>query len=107
MFLPLPARRFNYCPSDPAMKGATILALPKHKVYQGAPNFVYGVFSADQILAALEPGYKEALNLSPRSFRQCQPAAPQTVKDAAGNAAYFVCDVSTRYPASQRLTPNP
>eukprot|EP00882_Tetradesmus_deserticola_P021894 GHRQ01023730.1.p1 GENE.GHRQ01023730.1~~GHRQ01023730.1.p1 ORF type:complete len:135 (+),score=25.27 GHRQ01023730.1:196-600(+) len=87
--------RFNYCPSDPAKQGATILALPKHKVYKGAPNFVYAVFSADQILAALYPAAdREALNLSPGSFRQCQPAPPQSSKDAAGAAAYFVCDVS-------------
>lgn len=94
--------RFNYCPSDPKKQGATILALPKHKVYKGAPNFVYAVFSADQILAALNPTLDSelnpelgsALNLGPSSLRQCQPAPPQTAKDAAGAAAYFVCDVS-------------
>ncbi|WIA35755.1 hypothetical protein OEZ86_004151 [Tetradesmus obliquus] len=91
---------FNYCPSDPKKQGATILALPKHKVYKGAPNFVYAVFSADQILAALNPTLDSelnpelgsALNLGPSSLRQCQPAPPQTAKDAAGAAAYFVCD---------------
>jgi hypothetical protein len=91
----LPTCRFNYCPSDPSKQGATILALPKHKVYKGAPNFVYPVFSADQILAALNPAAGQAaLNLGPSSFRQCQPAPPQTAKDARGAAAYFVCDVS-------------
>lgn len=71
------------------------MALPKHKVYKGAPNFVYAVFSADQILAALNPAADmEALKLSPSSFRQCQPAPPQASLDAAGAAAYFVCDVS-------------
>jgi hypothetical protein len=60
---------------------------------------VYAVFSADQILAALNhdptlnPEADALLNLSPSSFRQCQPAPPQTAKDAAGAAAYFVCDV--------------
>jgi hypothetical protein len=96
--------RFNYCPSDPTKQGATILALPKHKIYKGAPNFVYPVFSADQILAALNPAAGQGLlNLGPSSFRQCQPAPPQTAKDATGAAAYFVCDVSDSKQRRQQL----
>jgi hypothetical protein len=90
----LPLCRFNYCPSNPATQGATILALPKHKVYKGAPNFVYAVFSADQILAAL-PG-EQRRGLAATNFKQCGAAPPQWDADAAGNAAYFVCDVSAQ-----------
>lgn len=86
--------RFNYCPSNPATQGATILALPKHKVYKGAPNFVYGVFSADQILASMPPEQRKGLSAA--SFKQCAAAPPQLEADAAGSAAYLVCDVSSR-----------
>jgi hypothetical protein len=84
--------RFNYCPSNPATQGATIMALPKHKVYKGAPNFVYAVYSANQILEALPVEQRGGLGAG--SFKQCAAAPPQLATDAAGNAAYFVCDVS-------------
>lgn len=68
------------------------MALPKHKVYKGAPNFVYAVFSANQVLAALPA--EQRGGLSPGSFKQCAAAPPQLEADAAGTVAYFVCDVS-------------
>lgn len=70
------------------------MALPKHKVYKGAPNFVYAVFSANQVLAALPA--EQRGGLSPGSFKQCAAAPPQLEEDAAGNVVYFVCDVSGR-----------
>ncbi|KAF8057896.1 coq6 [Scenedesmus sp. PABB004] len=83
---------FSYCPSGGAAgpRGAALLALPKYRVYKGAPNFLYAVFTADQVLAALPAEAREGL--TPASFAQCQPAPPQNAADAQGGAAYFVCD---------------
>ena len=67
------------------------MALPKHKVYKGAPNFVYAVYSADQILDAMPPEQRSGLSAS--SFKQCAAAPPQLPSDVAAGVAYFVCDV--------------
>jgi hypothetical protein len=67
------------------------MALPKHKVYKGAPNFVYAVFGTNQILEALPPEQRGAL--TPGHFKQCEAASPQLESDV-GSVAYFVCDVS-------------
>jgi len=61
-------------------------------VYKGAPNFVYAVFSADQLLQALPAEQRTGLSAS--SFKQCAAAPPQHESDAAAAVAYFVCDVS-------------
>jgi hypothetical protein len=60
-------------------------------MYKGAPNFVYAVFSANQILEALPPEQRGAL--TPGHFKQCGAAPPQLEADV-GSMAFFVCDVS-------------
>jgi hypothetical protein len=68
-----------------------LLALPKHKLYKGAPNFVYAVFTSDQILAALPKAAQQGLD--PANIRQCQPAVPQQGSDVQAGIVAFVCEV--------------
>jgi hypothetical protein len=86
-----PTCRFAYCPSAPWVQGAMLLALPKQKVYKGAPNFVYAVFSSDQIQAALPEAAQ--LELAAANIRQCQPAVPQQGSDVQAGIVAFVCEV--------------
>lgn len=79
---------YSYCPSDPSTSGAMLVALPKFKAYQGAPNMYAAVYSAAEVAAAGGvPGGAGAV-------RQLQPVVPQAAEDVAEGVAYFVADVS-------------
>lgn len=78
----------SYCPSRPAVGGASLLAIPKYKAYQGAPSMYYAVYTAAEVAAAAGlPGGATAV-------RQLQPVVPQAADDVAEGVAYFVSDVS-------------
>jgi hypothetical protein len=94
-----------------------VLALPKAKAYSGAPNYVYGVFTAADMVAALNNaeqgaavdgnnsagGGSSSSSSSAASaarppskadaLRHCAPAVPAAAADAERGGVYFVCDV--------------
>jgi hypothetical protein len=78
----------SYCPSRPSVSGASLIALPKYKAYQGAPSMYYAAYTASEVAAAAGlPGGAPAV-------RQLQPVVPAGAGDAEEGVIYFVADVS-------------
>jgi len=77
---------YAYCPSKPGVSGASVVALPKWKAYQGAPSMFYPVYTSAEVAAAAD------LPRGARSVRQLQPVLPQSAQDVQEGVVYFVAD---------------
>jgi hypothetical protein len=79
---------YSYCPSRPSIAGASFIALPKYKAYQGAPSMYYAAYTSAEVAAAAGlPGGAAAV-------RQLQPVVPASAGDVEEGVAYLVADVS-------------
>jgi hypothetical protein len=87
---------FSYCPSNPGVSGAAVLALPKYAVVKGMPNFFYAVYTAAEVVKALGAAATADGLTAGNSCRQLQPVVPRTARDIPTGSVTFLCEVGVR-----------
>eukprot|EP00775_Hariotina_reticulata_P012753 gene12753-12882_t len=91
-----------FCPSNASQNGLAILALPKHAVYQGKINFIFPVYTSQDLQQAVSVADNGDLNSSGGSAgcSQLMPVVPQSSADVPPGSTYFVCEVPITTPTT-------